>query len=355
MRTLLTVIATVVWSSTTILAQDIHFSQVGNSPLNLNPALTGIFEGDVRLMGNYRKQWRTSTVNYETYSFAGDMSFYNKNYEQRFFSAGIVLNHDVKGDARLEWTNASLSGSYTHRVGAGHYLTAGLTGSISQRRFDMSGLQFDVQYNEEIFQFDPDLSNNESFSNRPNKLLFDASVGLNWHYRVPDPDKRTSFDVGLGIMHFNKPIWSFQDEDEQQLRIRWNPYIFTTIQLRPDFDLQANIVYKQQLPHRAYLASLGGQYHFDTDYDQERSIHFGFNFRFNDRIDDTSVLSRDVVDAFIPYVGLRYRMIRATFSYDFNMSDYNIATDYLAGPEFSVIYIFSKVKPMVTKICPIYL
>src|SRR5436190_24180956 len=38
-------------------AQDPNFSQFFVSPLTLNPALTGKFNGDVRVAGNYRDQW----------------------------------------------------------------------------------------------------------------------------------------------------------------------------------------------------------------------------------------------------------------------------------------------------------
>src|SRR6186997_2334542 len=39
------------------LAQDPNFSQFFASPLTLNPALTGKFDGTFRLAGNYRNQW----------------------------------------------------------------------------------------------------------------------------------------------------------------------------------------------------------------------------------------------------------------------------------------------------------
>ena len=39
-------------------AQDIHFSQYFNSPLSLNPAQTGNFDGNWRIVGNTRDQWR---------------------------------------------------------------------------------------------------------------------------------------------------------------------------------------------------------------------------------------------------------------------------------------------------------
>src|ERR1700738_230416 len=38
-------------------AQDPGFSQFFASPLSLNPALTGKFNGLVRVAGNYRNQW----------------------------------------------------------------------------------------------------------------------------------------------------------------------------------------------------------------------------------------------------------------------------------------------------------
>jgi len=41
----------------TASAQDPNFSQFFVSPLTLNPALTGKFDGNFRIAGNYRDQW----------------------------------------------------------------------------------------------------------------------------------------------------------------------------------------------------------------------------------------------------------------------------------------------------------
>ena len=40
-------------------AQDPNFSQFFASPLTLNPAMTGLFDGTFRVAGNYRNQWPT--------------------------------------------------------------------------------------------------------------------------------------------------------------------------------------------------------------------------------------------------------------------------------------------------------
>ncbi|MFH1322164.1 MAG: type IX secretion system membrane protein PorP/SprF [Bacteroidota bacterium] len=38
-------------------SQDIHFSQFYQTPLIINPALTGSFNGQVRVLMNYKDQW----------------------------------------------------------------------------------------------------------------------------------------------------------------------------------------------------------------------------------------------------------------------------------------------------------
>ncbi|MBL7808489.1 MAG: type IX secretion system membrane protein PorP/SprF, partial [Saprospiraceae bacterium] len=55
-------------------AQDIHFSQFYQSPLNLNPAMTGVMNCNHRFVANYRNQWASILKNraYNTYSASYD-------------------------------------------------------------------------------------------------------------------------------------------------------------------------------------------------------------------------------------------------------------------------------------------
>ncbi|NJL76563.1 MAG: PorP/SprF family type IX secretion system membrane protein [Saprospiraceae bacterium] len=322
-------------------AQDIHFSQIGYSPMNLNPALTGIFEGDLRFTGNYRSQWNTVPVEYQTFSGAVDLSILDDRYQQRFFSVGFLLNNDRAGDAQLELTNLGLSGSYARRVGRGQFLSLGLMGTLSQRSFETDDLYFDRQFDNESRQFDPLASSGESFQNNNTKLMADVSAGVNWHYRVPKRERRTSFDAGLGVMHFNKPNKSFLGEKEEKLPIRWSTYAFGNIHLIEQLDLLLQGTYQMQGEYRELAFGLGGQIHLDTDYDKELALQLALNWRSD--------------DAIIPMIGLRYRMWKAAFSYDFNTSPFQVATNQRGGPELSVVYIVTRIKPLSAKICPIYL
>jgi hypothetical protein len=56
-------------------AQDIHWSQFQSSPLNLNPALSGFFDGDYRFVLNHRNQWKSVTTPYNTFSGSIDMQW----------------------------------------------------------------------------------------------------------------------------------------------------------------------------------------------------------------------------------------------------------------------------------------
>ena len=76
----------------TLLSQDIHYSQFYNAPLTLNPALTGIFRGDIRFQANYRNQWRSVPVDFVTFTAAADMKFLRRPYKRGFFSGGVIFN-----------------------------------------------------------------------------------------------------------------------------------------------------------------------------------------------------------------------------------------------------------------------
>lgn len=70
-------------------AQDAHYSQYYHAPALVNPALTGIYRGDVRFMANYRSQWHAVPVNYNTFTGFADMKFIKRTDRKGFFSGRI--------------------------------------------------------------------------------------------------------------------------------------------------------------------------------------------------------------------------------------------------------------------------
>jgi hypothetical protein len=95
----------------TVNCQDIHFSQFNFSPLNQNPANTNLFDGDYRFVGNYRNQWPSVPVRYNTFSASAEMNFATLKNGDRI-GAGLVFFFDRAGDSRFTSLNTAISVSY---------------------------------------------------------------------------------------------------------------------------------------------------------------------------------------------------------------------------------------------------
>jgi hypothetical protein len=74
-----------------VLAQDIHWTQFNNNPVFQNPAGAGNFKEDLRLTANYRTQWRSVTIPFQTTALAADTKWKQWGFGLNYF-------HDQVGD-----------------------------------------------------------------------------------------------------------------------------------------------------------------------------------------------------------------------------------------------------------------
>lgn len=105
-----------IFLSQLVLAQDIHWSQFEYAPLNLNAAHTGLFNGDYRVVGNYRSQWFDVPVAYRTVSLTFDAHLLPYQLENDVWGVGLTFNHDQAGDGALSLLNVMASMAYTKRI-----------------------------------------------------------------------------------------------------------------------------------------------------------------------------------------------------------------------------------------------
>jgi len=317
-------------------AQDIHYSQFGRSPLNINPALTGLFKGDVRFIGNYRSQWNKIPVNYMTFSGGVEQKFINSSMENSLFSAGLYLNHDEAGDLKLSNTGVNLAASFTRRLSTKHYLTAGIQIGGAQRRFDVSKLRVDNQYDGDTFN--SSLPTQEAFDN--SRVFYgDLSGGLN--YRFQNVDNRMKLDFGIAIFHVNKPDKSFYKNGNQRLDRRLSYYGMTTFGIGEKIDVGLQAIGQFQGPHQEILVGGIGKIHLNQERDKELAFGLGLAYRID--------------DAWVPSMVIDYRVWSFGLSYDVTSSPFNDLGFRRGGPELSLIYIFSKVRPPKEfEICPLF-
>ena len=161
---------------THVMAQDLHHSQFYTSPLNLNPALTGVFNGDYRIAVNYRAQWFINElVQYQTVATNADMKILpRRDNAKGFWSIGFLFNHDQAGDSRLSLAHVGLSGAYTHAFSNRHIVSLGGLAGYGQRRFRTDDLVWDEQWDNGVIGPGPI---NEDLSNTSNGFL-DVGAGI---------------------------------------------------------------------------------------------------------------------------------------------------------------------------------
>src|SRR5258705_4781229 len=80
--------------------QDINFSQFYELPLLRNPALAGIFNGNVRFTAAYRNQWQSITVPYRTMALGSEFKFFKGLAAGDFITAGLQITNDIAGDSK---------------------------------------------------------------------------------------------------------------------------------------------------------------------------------------------------------------------------------------------------------------
>lgn len=319
-------------------AQDIHFSQFYNSPMNLNPALAGVFPEDIRFIGNYRRQWSTVPVPYLTFSGAYDTKIFNNIAPNGYFAVGGIINYDRQGTSPLTLTQLSLTGSYTHQVSDYNFLTVGFQVGTFTRAFKIDDLTFENQFNGDIF--DPSLDSRESFENT-NITFLDIGTGVNFHVQT---DAGLSMNIGAGLFHVTRPSQNFYNQTDANLPFRITGHITGIAPVHPKMDVRFRLLSQFQGPYHEYLGGGALVYKINDARGSEMAVNIGTNYRYSDES-----------DAVIPTLGVRYLMWYAELSYDINVSQFTEATNGAGGPEIAVIYTITKVRPPAAfKACPIF-
>src|SRR5574339_254099 len=110
-------------------SQDLHMSQFFETPLLRNPALAGLFEGDIRVQGVYRDQWNSVTEGYRTGSFNGEYKMpVGKGND--YMTLGMQLFYDRAGTVSFTQTKVlpALNFHKSLSTEKNVYLSAGFMG-----------------------------------------------------------------------------------------------------------------------------------------------------------------------------------------------------------------------------------
>jgi type IX secretion system PorP/SprF family membrane protein len=263
-------------------AQDHMYSQFFNSPVYLNPALNGQFDGDLRMNLIYRNQYSSLPGNLTYLSASIDY-----NVPQFGGGLGLLITRSSEGSAYL--TKNNFAGIYSYSVGSEDYvLSFGLQAGVTNRSVDFSKLVFGDQ-------IDPRLGfipGSVTAADRPdfnNKFYFDSGAGINLTLK--------NFNIGGAAQHINHPNESFTGTPAT-LPIRTTLHASLRYNLTRDDNLDEDdksyiipsvVFYKQA---QAQSINVGMQY-------KRRSINAGIWYRSGGQGMPGAVVVSFIFDLFI--------------------------------------------------------
>ncbi|MCZ4224188.1 PorP/SprF family type IX secretion system membrane protein [Pedobacter rhodius] len=170
--------------------QDYIYSQFYNAPIYLNPALTGQFEGDIRVNALYRNQWTGLSGDFSYMSASADLNLQKINS-----GIGLIFNRSSEGTAYLQKNNIALS--YSYIIGGDDYtLSFGLQGGITNQKLNWDKLVFGDQI-DVTSGIIPGIISGAERPNVDSRFYFDAAAGSNLVYK--------NFMLGVGLHHLNRP------------------------------------------------------------------------------------------------------------------------------------------------------
>ena len=319
-------------SSVGLKAQDIHFTQWMFSPLNLNPGETGRFDGDYRIIGNFRSQWAAiMEKQYKTFGFSYDRNF--KVYNQKV-SAGITFANDRSSIGDLTQNKLQVSGGYNKQIKKTS-LSFGVQLGLLHKGIDPTAYSYPVQWDADKGEFSNaiGIGNGEVFS-QTNDYMFDLNFGLGLGRKFGD---KIYTELGLSWFHVNTPEESFLGDDNN-------------LPLRHVYNLKLNYKFSDKIviaPNALYMYQIKGQdlvlgalvkmevQDKKTKIDQ---VFAGINYRdgFNRNYDAINLI-----------IGAKRQEWQVGISYDINVSDLSSVTHYRGAFELSIIYIAKSSEPSI--------
>ena len=325
------------------LAQDVHFTQFYASPLTLNPALTGGFDGRVRSSIIYRDQWRGALANpFVTTSAALDFRFPMRVGGRDggdAAAAGIMFVNDRVREFDYSHNQIMISGAYHKMLDkrTNQILSGGIQLGIGQRNINYSDLSFEDQ-----FSIRPNGSfgyfNDTREELPPNNIAyFDLNAGINYSYA---PRGRAALYAGAAVHHITEPDLSFatRDDDEtnvaveQPLRQKYSAHVAGSIPVTSTFAVLPRALFQVQGPH--VQAVLGTNVRLATDEFSSVAFHLGSWVRGVRNVEEGLGL-----DAVVALVGFEYKNVLLGTSYDIGVSDFTAGARGRGALEISLAYL----------------
>ncbi len=330
-------------SSLFLTAQDIHFTQFNMSPLTLNPALTGDFEGTFRIGGIYRDQHnfvrgRTpGGKGFRTPSFFVDVPIIMIR-KRDWLSAGIAVVQDKAGTGGLSNNASLLSASYHLSLdkNSSRYLVAGFQWGNVSRKFNDA---LDLTFEDGILSGRPSLDITRVEGDGNNYSV--VNIGLMYRAMV---NKTTDMHIGGVASYITRPNGTIStggggNTFKRPLKITFHGQL--NRQMNDKISFHPAFIFQNSAGTNEIALQVMGGYLLNLKEEKKLKAKAGLGYRVGDAI---QIL-----------LGGEYQDWQFGIAYDLNVSGLTPASNLRGGFELAVnkiIKIYKKpgVKPVI--FCP---
>jgi type IX secretion system PorP/SprF family membrane protein len=304
-----------------VKGQDPHFSQYFSSPLTLNPANTGNFEGPYRVASNFRNQWQGIGNPYVTGTFSFDAEFMKDRIQDGDkFAVGVLGLYDraLGGKFNASFAGVSLGYHLWLDEDRMNKLSVGFQSVLVNKRLDLYNITFASQFTSQ--GFDLNIPSNEIILNN-NINYVDWNTGLLYNHL----GENGSYYAGVSAYHITRPKEGFIGEKSSSVPMR--------------FTVNAGM--------NRYLGEMGvlmGSAMFQSQGNaNELTVGFAYGQYLSSAGNDISVFMGGWYrnkESIIPYFGFNYNNLQIGLSYDVVTSGLNLSKTSNRSIEISAIFSF---------------
>lgn len=321
-------VATIISVPCVLQAQDIHFSQLTQTPLLLNPAHAGLAH-QMSAYVNYKDQWKSVTDNpFKTFNVSVDYAFMHSKSGSHG-GIGIDFFSDKAGDGVMKTTTGQLHLSGVIALNDASFLSAGIYGGFGQRSLNYTNLYWDNQYIGGQLDLAAPSGEPTTFSN---KSYADIGAGLAYYYGTGNntisSNDAWNVTFGFSAWHLNQPAYTYYGATENKLPMKFIAHGTGEIGIK-NWSLVVEPAYIVMIQGGHHEITVGALFKY---WMQEASVYTGRKkpiawvlggyYRF--------------ADAFNVCTGFEMYPFRVGFSYDVNISRLTPVSNTRGGFEVSL-------------------
>ena len=313
----------------TLLAQDLHFSNPEYSPLILNPALAGANSG-MQANLNHRIQWGKLGDSFRSTAASLDARITEDNSSKsNVLAVGLNFFNDKAGSLGMLSNNLALSVANHVKIDSRNKLSLAINAGYCQRSIQSADGIWASQFNGVIY--DAGVSSGEEFNNQTFGF-FDAGAGILYTYNQKtngfsqNSEQRVNF--GFAAFHLNRPNYSFVEIGNDRLQVRYSAFIDGEISIEGT----DGVILPGAFYHKQGNAS---QILFGTYY--KYKLNSGSKYTGNEKPFSLSLgLFGRLKDAFIAKMILEWDQFAIGYSYDVTLSGLSKNSNGLNASEIFV-------------------